>query len=423
MKKYTHTIQLLGVFFLGSTFGFSQTTNEGILHVSSNTLFSSVDAFDNKANGDFTNNGESYFYSHFNNDGEVDFDAAGTGERVTRFDRYATNPSEVQKITGSKTSKFFEVIYDNDSGLVPTYELHNKMSITKVADFNNGIVDNDNFGGLLIFENDAEAVRMNDDSHVDGKVQKKGDDAFVNPVGDVKKGEGYYRMAAISAPSSVDHDFTTKYFYDNPLSTTAEGQSPTANMGGNIELIDQAEFWTVTKDKGTADVILTLSYNSSTTPSSLTSSTEKLSIARWNNTAKIWEDLGGIVNTANQTVTTPVTLDAYGIFTLANTGADELVVYNGVSNNGDGVNDYFEIKNINALKNNNVKIFNRWGIKVYETNNYDSNGNVFRGNSNGRATVSSNEHLPTGTYYYVVSYDNDSNERVTKSGYLYITTE
>jgi len=43
-------------------------------------------------------------------------------------------------------------------------------------------------------------------------------------------------------------------------------------------------------------------------------------------------------------------LDAYGIFTLANTGADELVVYNGVSNNGDGVNDYFEIKNINALR-------------------------------------------------------------------------
>lgn len=422
MKKHIHNIKLLGVLLLGSTFGFAQTTNTGVLHVNPGTVFASVAEFDNTAGAEFTNNGESYFYSHFNNDGTVGFDAAG--ERLTRFEApYGNNPKVPQELTGTQLSHLFDVQFNNDTALVPTYELHSQISVANEGDFNLGIVQDDIHGGLLIFEDDATAINVSDDSHVDGKVQKKGNDAFTYPIGDIKGGTGYYRYAAISAPNNVDHDFTAKYFFETPIGKTAEGQTPTSNKEGNIVLLDNAEFWTITKDKGSADVMLTLSYDAATTPAAIHTPEADIRIVHWDDAQKLWVDLGGVVDANANHVTTPATLDEYGIFTLARVeDTSELVVYNGISNNGDGTNDYFFIKGIENLANNNVKIFNRWGVKVYETDDYDSNGNVFKGFSNGRATIKKSEKLPTGTYFYVVSYDYGG-KRVNKSGYLYLTTE
>jgi len=421
-KQVHHIIKLLVVFFFGSALGFAQTTNTGVLHVNPGTQFASVGAFDNTAGSEFTNNGESYFYSHFNNDGTVGFDASG--ERLTRFEApYGNAPDEVQKLTGTEISHLFDVQFNNNTALLPTYELHSQISVANEADFNLGIVQDDIHGGLLIFEDEATAISVSDDSHVDGKVQKKGDDAFVYPIGDIKGGAGYYRYAAIDAPANVDHDFTAKYFFQDPVGTTAEGQTPTSNKEGNIVLLDNAEFWTITKDKGSSDVMLTLSYDASTTPAAIHTPESDIRIVHWDDVQKLWVDLGGVVDANLNHVTTPATLDEYGIFTLARVeDTSELVVYNGISNNSDGTNDYFFIKGIDNLANNNVKIFNRWGVKVYETDNYDSVGNVFRGISNGRATINKSEKLPTGTYFYVVSYDY-SGKRVNKSGYLYLTTD
>ncbi|WHT39887.1 gliding motility-associated C-terminal domain-containing protein [Myroides sp. mNGS23_01] len=66
------------------------------------------------------------------------------------------------------------------------------------------------------------------------------------------------------------------------------------------------------------------------------------------------------------------------------------------------------------------------GVKVYETTNYDSAGNVFRGYSEGRVTINKDKALPTGTYFYIITYEvknqNGSNI-VKKSGYLHLETE
>uniref|UniRef100_UPI002613B482 gliding motility-associated C-terminal domain-containing protein n=1 Tax=uncultured Tenacibaculum sp. TaxID=174713 RepID=UPI002613B482 len=98
-------------------------------------------------------------------------------------------------------------------------------------------------------------------------------------------------------------------------------------------------------------------------------------------------------------------------------------VYNGISFNNDGVNDIFLLEGIECYTNT-VKIFNRWGVLVFETENYDNVTNVFRGVSEGRLTIAKNEKLPTGTYFYIIKYDFPNNgnlELLTKSGYLYIS--
>ena len=95
-------------------------------------------------------------------------------------------------------------------------------------------------------------------------------------------------------------------------------------------------------------------------------------------------------------------------------------IFNGVTPNGDGFNDYFQIDGIDMYPNNNVKIFNRWGILIWETNGYNESSNVFTGESNARATVEGDRDVPTGTYYYVITFPDDNPGKKSYSGYLYI---
>ena len=78
--------------------------------------------------------------------------------------------------------------------------------------------------------------------------------------------------------------------------------------------------------------------------------------------------------------------------------AAEIQIYNGVSANDDGFNDFFLIDCLDFFENNNVQIFNRDGVKVYEIDNYDNNVNRFNGVSNIGAT----QNLPAGTYFYII---------------------
>jgi len=81
---------------------------------------------------------------------------------------------------------------------------------------------------------------------------------------------------------------------------------------------------------------------------------------------------------------------------------------------------FFRIINIESYENNTVRIYNRWGILVFETSGYDNGTNVFRGISNGRATIQENEGLPAGVYFYIIEYENNGIIQV-KDGYLYVT--
>ena len=101
---------------------------------------------------------------------------------------------------------------------------------------------------------------------------------------------------------------------------------------------------------------------------------------------------------------------------------EDIVIYNVMTPNGDGLNDIFMIENIDDYPDNKVQIFNRWGVEVYSTEGYSiDNDNVFRGFSDGRATVRRGERLPTGTYYYIIEYaDPDTGEVRRKASFLYI---
>ena len=84
-----------------------------------------------------------------------------------------------------------------------------------------------------------------------------------------------------------------------------------------------------------------------------------------------------------------------------------VVVHNAFSPNGDGMNDLFKIDSIDettCYPENHVEIYNRWGILVFETDNYNNTTNAFDGTSRGRTTIKQSDGLPAGTYFYIINY-------------------
>jgi gliding motility-associated-like protein len=113
-----------------------------------------------------------------------------------------------------------------------------------------------------------------------------------------------------------------------------------------------------------------------------------------------------LVNTSSSNIFTVVATDANGCsaqdFVSVTANCNAVVVPTGFSPNGDGVNDYYVVSDIDQYPNANLKIFNRWGVLVYERNNYD---NSWSGLSNVDK-IGIGEVLPNGTYYYILDLGN-----------------
>ena len=153
------------------------------------------------------------------------------------------------------------------------------------------------------------------------------------------------------------------------------------------------------------------------------------------------DNAGGVSNTASATATTPsgntiTDVSDDGDDTDGNTTNDPTVVaffqnpvdgdfeiFNGMSPGSDGFNDYFKIAGIEKYPNNTVKIFNRWGVVVYEVNGYGIGDKLFMGISEGRITITKNQKLPEGTYFYVIEFEGDNPGRERYTGYLYINRD
>ncbi|WP_255444003.1 gliding motility-associated C-terminal domain-containing protein [Robiginitalea sp. SC105] len=103
-----------------------------------------------------------------------------------------------------------------------------------------------------------------------------------------------------------------------------------------------------------------------------------------------------------------------------NSSAEDLEIYNVVTPNGDGAHDYLSIAGIQDFPNNTIRIYNRWGVLVFTTRAYDTQGNVFDGTSQGRATVAQDNKLPVGTYFYILDFEDENGIMRTRTGYLYL---
>ncbi len=90
---------------------------------------------------------------------------------------------------------------------------------------------------------------------------------------------------------------------------------------------------------------------------------------------------------------------------------DEITVSNALSPNGDGVNDYLYIEDIDKYPDNQVFVYNRWGNQVFYRKGY-SNSDPWDG-------LWESTDLPVGTYFYVI--DLGAASRKKYKGYIQIS--
>lgn len=89
---------------------------------------------------------------------------------------------------------------------------------------------------------------------------------------------------------------------------------------------------------------------------------------------------------------------------------DKVLIYNGISPNGDFLNDTWQMRGIDGYPNNEVWVYNRWGNLVYHRKQYINN-EAWDGSWEGKG-------LPDGTYFYRVDLGDAAG--TVLSGYLQI---
>lgn len=97
---------------------------------------------------------------------------------------------------------------------------------------------------------------------------------------------------------------------------------------------------------------------------------------------------------------------------------EEIRVYNAVSTES-GSENYFKVEYTDPNTLISVVIFNEMGLQVYASDHYQENGEIFRGYANVSGVVGTGQRLPSGTYFYILTYFHNRQQEV-KKGFLYV---
>jgi len=82
---------------------------------------------------------------------------------------------------------------------------------------------------------------------------------------------------------------------------------------------------------------------------------------------------------------------------------EENTIGNLLTPNGDGVNDYFVIKNVEKYLDNELFVYDRLGSLVYHSRSYENDWN---GTNESRRSLNRRSLLPVGTYFYLFTNEN-----------------
>ena len=204
--------------------------------------------------------------------------------------------------------------------------------------------------------------------------------------GNIAASNAYIRLAAKTPVGN---------YADNIVTSSQDAQNATIAMP--LSTVFPAPLTIKADDKtkiaGAINPILTASYHgfvNAETPAQLTSSAELTTTAVTDSPVGQYPIMVTGAASPNYTIT-PVdgTLNI-----IAETL--EVTIPNTFTPNGDGVNDTWNIKNLDNYPNCAVNIYDRWGQKVFTSIGY---GNAWDGRYKGLP-------LPVGTYYYVISLEN-----------------
>ena len=201
------------------------------------------------------------------------------------------------------------------------------------------------------------------------------------------------------------------YLFENPSnpSSLSEGFDIDTKVR-DIGSVSNKEFWIVQANQVST---VTISWNSRSELANLANTIDDIVLVGWSKSSNQWVSIGnsGISGDLTQGFLVsekflPSDFEAITFGTVP-LPTDTFEVNNPtlgnyfISPNGDGTNDFLQFDNLEDTGSNQVFIYNRFGQKVFEKNDYT---NEFNGVSNQDNFVLNRDiGLPEGIYYYAVS--------------------
>lgn len=186
--------------------------------------------------------------------------------------------------------------------------------------------------------------------------------------------------------------------------TVSFTQSVTPCPGAFSVTIDKTDISCSGKDNGKIVVTAVSSYSNPTynyqwSPPSLCASNtcdtlKNLQSGTYYLTVKATYTVNGILVKTDSVVMSPIVLTDLN-------GPCDVRVFTGFSPNGDGINDVLTIENIEEFPNNNVTVYNRWGVEVFKIKGYNNLDKAFPINDEVK-------NLPSNTYFYIVDLGDGS---------------
>lgn len=315
-------------------------------------------------------------------------------------------------ISGSATPTFHDAEIAIDQGLY----LATQVKISNMLNFISGdmITAKDQKNNFINFMDEADYTGEGNLTKVDGYVYTEQQN-FLFPTGDSQLLRPLLIMSEAKSPAKC------AYFYENPNFPFSLVESfDTSVKNSNINKIITSEFWVL---EGDEPAVITLTWNERTEFSKITQDVNSIVIVGWSNLSQQWVELGneGIAGTLEDGFITSVTFtpNNYEVLTFGTLEKNETIPNFEnyiVSANGDGKNDQLILPGLEEFTNNNLKIYDRYGLKVFEEDNYYDGFDGFSNVNNMVTTRSSG--LPTGVYFYIVTLKDYKEKR---QGYFYLS--
>jgi len=352
-------------------------------------LVNAQTALYNQGNIRIHENGEIGFHTDLINDGTFDENLGLAGFYGPNF----------RDVFGAFAPTFFDVEFDTRTSTV----LNTSINVINNANFIAGNVYTDRFQSNLslnFFENSFYNGEGNLNK-VDGYASMIGLRNFTFPIGNFDE-----LRPLILESSAVNPIAKCAYFAENPNNPPSLANGfDTERRASAVGAISSTEFWRL---EGNVSSTISISWNERSNLSALTNDVNTIVPVGFSKRLNQWISLGSTSLAGELTqgfITSAAFIpDDFDAITFGILGEPvEILALDNyfVSANGDGINDFLEIPELEQSPNNALFIYDRFGMKVFEQENYT---NEFRGFANtGDIVFQREKGLPSGVYFYVVS--------------------
>ncbi len=195
---------------------------------------------------------------------------------------------------------------DKSGGII---KLSTPFSVATALTLTRGIIRASNTHPLRLLDG-ATATGASDISHVEGPVEKQGNQAFTFPLGD----GGVYRPLAISDPALPTDVFTARFV------RTAQPFGEAATYAEPLVTVSRCEYWTLDRTTGSSEVFVTLRWRTADCAAPYVTDPTTLHVARWNGTQWVSHGQGDFSGSAMAgTVTSADRLASFSPFALGST--------------------------------------------------------------------------------------------------------